>query len=183
MQNQKKGGDSGAKPAAGIADDCIARPSSASADRAFAAQRIHRALQAWSERDAEADGADSDVAPGAAKQVQRTPIDDDRKKAVNLPAIGKITIAMPHILSGHWAGNRNAVAGGDRNMAGRKDVFPPTMDPAAIEATIRAAYAVCSKVQTQGDRVKLVGVANGLTLEMWLNLTTKTLESAYPKGR
>jgi ribosomal protein S2 len=55
------------------------------------------------------------------------------------------------------------------------------MTPQKIENVVRNAYKVCKKLQTQGERVLVVGTADGLTIEMWINTTTKTIETAYPQ--
>jgi hypothetical protein len=112
---------------------------------------------------------------GIGRKVFLAKDDDKRSKPVNLPAEKKMTVDMAHIKSGH-------MAGGNRNLAGRKDVFPPRMDEKAVEAAIREAYSSCKKVETQGDRVKLVGTGGGLTIEMWLNIPAKLIETAYPKS-
>ena len=55
------------------------------------------------------------------------------------------------------------------------------MSSKQIENLIKSAYKNAKKIKTQGNRVKLRGKAsNGSTIEMWLNKTTKTLETAYP---
>jgi hypothetical protein len=96
-----------------------------------------------------------------------------KSKPINLPAWKDIIIDLAHITSGH-------VAGGSRASA-QKDKFPPGMTPEKIESAVRNAYKVCKKLQTQGDRVLVVGTADGLTIEMWVNTSTKTIETAYPQ--
>ncbi|MNC77042.1 hypothetical protein D3C75_1288950 [compost metagenome] len=54
------------------------------------------------------------------------------------------------------------------------------MNNSQIEKTVRDAYKNSSKLQTQGDRVLVRGQSNGLTIEMWVNTKTKTIETAYP---
>lgn len=113
------------------------------------------------------------------QSVVLTKKDDGKKeepvkgKPVNLPAWKDVIIDVAHITSGH-------VAGGARASA-KKDKFPPGMTPQKIESVVRNAYKVCKKLQTQGDRVLVVGTADGLTIEMWVNTTTKTIETAYPQ--
>lgn len=114
-----------------------------------------------------------------APSVVLTKKDDGKKeepvkgKPVNLPAWKDVIIDISHITSGH-------VAGGARASA-KKDKFPPGMTPQKIESVVRNAYKVCKKLQTQGERVLVVGTADGLTIEMWVNTTTKTIETAYPQ--
>ncbi len=114
-----------------------------------------------------------------APSVVLTKKDDGKKeesvkgKPINLPAWKDVFIDIGHITSGH-------VAGGARASA-KKDKFPPGMTPQKIESVVRNAYKVCKKLQTQGERVLVVGTADGLTIEMWVNTTTKTIETAYPQ--
>ncbi|HML68250.1 MAG TPA: RHS repeat-associated core domain-containing protein [Clostridia bacterium] len=93
-------------------------------------------------------------------------------KPINLPAARKVTINSDHIKNNHT----NKSNGGPQ-----KDKFPDTMKLVAIERTIRAAYKVAEKIQSQGDRVLLRGNGNGMTIIMWLNKVTKIIETAWPK--
>lgn len=77
-------------------------------------------------------------------------------KPINLPAWKDVIVDIGHITSGH-------VAGGSRGSA-KKDKFPPGMSPGKIESVVRNAYKVCKKLQTQGERVLVVGTADGLTI-------------------
>lgn len=54
------------------------------------------------------------------------------------------------------------------------------MTPKQIERAIKDAYGQCKKIQTQGDRVKVRGTSDGLTIDMWVNTRTKVIETAYP---
>ena len=55
------------------------------------------------------------------------------------------------------------------------------MTPSQIEKSIRDAYKNCKKIKTQGDRVKVRGTTkDNMTIEMWINTRTKTIETAYP---
>ena len=110
-----------------------------------------------------------------------TNVDDDlvsnfleaKRKSPNLPSGKKVKLDMDHIMSGHSAGGNR---GGPK-----KDRFPPWMTAPMIERAIRIAYSCCEKVQTQGDRVFLEGHYDRYTIQMWLNLVTKVIESAWPK--
>ena len=93
-------------------------------------------------------------------------------KPVNLPAWKKVSIDMEHISSGH-------MVGGSR-VSPSKDLFPDSMTAAHVESTVRQAYRYSSRIATQGDRVLVRGSANGLTIEMWVNRQTRTIETAYP---
>jgi len=98
-----------------------------------------------------------------------------RIKAINLPSWRKIGINTGHILGGH-------VAEGTRAMqSGIKSLFPSNMTTSQIEKAIRTAYRYGKRIQTQGDRVKVVGTSNGLTIHMWVNIRTKVIESAWPR--
>jgi hypothetical protein len=96
-------------------------------------------------------------------------------KPVNLPAWRTIGIDMEEILSGHTAEGVRAI------QSGIKDLFPPGMTSEQIERAVRQAYRYGEKVATQGERVLVRGQSNGLTIEMWVNRTTRTIETAYPK--
>jgi hypothetical protein len=97
-------------------------------------------------------------------------------KPVNLPAWKSVNIDMEeHILP------RHTVTGAIYQQSGIKDAFPADMSPSQIESTIRQAYRMSSVAgPSQGSRVFLRGSANGLTIEMWVNKATKTIETAYP---
>ncbi len=92
-------------------------------------------------------------------------------KAINLPAWRHVTVNMKHIAERH-------IAGGP--LTAGKTVFPG-MDQTSVMRAVRQAYESSAKAGVQGtDRVKLVGEGSGLTIEMWFNKVTKTIESAYP---
>jgi len=92
--------------------------------------------------------------------------------AVNLPAWKKIQIDMEHILSGH-------TVGGSR-VSNAKTLFPARMNESEIEKAIREAYKNGKKVSSQDGSVLIRGTSGKLTIEMWVNLETKTIETAYP---
>ena len=94
---------------------------------------------------------------------------------MTLPSWKKVTIDMEEILSGH-------TIGGSR-VSKLKDLFPESFTATQVENTVRSAYKnVHSKLYTQGERILLQGTAdNGIKVEMWLNKSTKTIETAYPK--
>ncbi|MCP4540705.1 MAG: EndoU domain-containing protein [Chloroflexi bacterium] len=49
-----------------------------------------------------------------------------------------------------------------------------------IERAVREAYRYSSKVGSQLERVVLRGQSDGMTIEIWLNKATKTIETAFP---
>lgn len=58
------------------------------------------------------------------------------------------------------------------------------MNAKGIESAMREAYSGARKIGTQGaDRLVLEGKGAGLTIEMWFNKATNTIETAYPVTR
>jgi RHS repeat-associated protein len=95
-------------------------------------------------------------------------------KPVNLPSWRKIGIDIEHIVSGH-------TAGGSR-VSPLKDLFSPGMTRPQIANVVRQAYRHAGLAgPSQGERVFLAGVHDGVTYEMWVNKATKMIESAWPK--
>ena len=99
-----------------------------------------------------------------------------KKKPVNLPSHKKVKLDIDHIVSGH-------MPDGDRNPDGKKSVFWGLTTHQMIKA-IYEAYKYASKLQTQGDRVKIIGTSESfdIIIEMWINIVTDIIETAYPKG-
>jgi RHS repeat-associated protein len=96
-------------------------------------------------------------------------------KAINLPAWRKITVDMVHIAERH-------IPGGP--LTAGRTVFPDTMSEKGVLRAIREAYQSSTKVGVQGtDRILLQGRGAGLTIEMWFNKVTNTIETAYPITR
>jgi len=93
-------------------------------------------------------------------------------KSPNLPAWKKVSIDIEHIASGH-------IQGGNR-ASPRKHLFPINMTKFQVEKVIKNAYRYSKRIKSQDDRVLVRGRSNGLTIEMWVNITTKTIETAYP---
>ena len=100
-----------------------------------------------------------------------SPIFLRRVKPINLPGWRSISISTSHIASGH-------MVGGSRSAL--KTLFPPGMSEKQVEQAVRQAYRVGERVKTQGERVVVRGQSDGLTIEMWVNATTRTIETAYP---
>jgi len=65
--------------------------------------------------------------------------------------------------------------GGSR-VSSRKSTFPENMTQSQVEKLVREAYRYGERVRTQGDRV----LVRGNNIEMWVNTTTKSIETAYP---
>jgi hypothetical protein len=95
-----------------------------------------------------------------------------KPKPINLPSSRKIKIDIGHIKSGHTEGGLR--------VSDKKDLFPKNMTDKQIEKAVREAYRKGEKVYTQGDRVFMRGESGSLKIEMWVNKTTKTIESAWP---
>jgi|GEM_PF-2494613 len=100
-----------------------------------------------------------------------------RLKSVNLPRWRSIRISMTHVRSTHMPGGPQAGAG--------KTLFPAWMSEAQVARAIRQAYRGGKRIGTQSGstatRVLVEGQAYRLTLQMWVNITTKTIETAFPK--
>ncbi|MER5384449.1 RHS repeat-associated core domain-containing protein [Streptomyces sp. NPDC002688] len=111
-----------------------------------------------------------------------------RPKNYNLPGWKKVKIDMPHIIANHTAGGvgyRQNVRDVERKGGTRfKDKYHDDMSPAQIESTIRQAYRYAGPaLKGQRERVRMRGVSNGLTIEMWFNRDLGLIETAYPVGR
>ncbi|MFB7931650.1 DUF6531 domain-containing protein [Streptomyces sp. NPDC056039] len=99
-------------------------------------------------------------------------------KAINLPSWKSVTVDMIHVLERHTADGKIY------KQSGIKTKFPDYMSPQKIEATIVKAYRFAGTAgPSQGSRVFLRGMAEGLEIEMWLNKSTKVIETAYPVWR
>ncbi|TSC23068.1 polymorphic toxin-type HINT domain-containing protein [Corallococcus sp. Z5C101001] len=97
-------------------------------------------------------------------------------KSVNLPSLKKITIDIGHILSGH-------LRGGSR-VSENKGLFQ-NMTEKQIEKAVREAYRYAKTIERQGPRVRAQGPgpSPAYVIEMWINLETKVMETAYPVFR
>jgi hypothetical protein len=111
--------------------------------------------------------------PAPARTATTTTIKTGGKvKPVNLPAWKRIDIDIDHIASGH-------MKGGSR-VSPLKTLFPEYMTTAQVKKSVRQAYRYGKRVESQGERVLVRGQYAHLNIEMWVNLRTKTIESAYP---
>lgn len=89
-----------------------------------------------------------------------------------MPKVTRADIDLEHIVAGHTTGGARA---------GRaKTLFPESWDEKRIGAVISRAYKAGKRVLTQGERVKVKGESDGLVLEIWVNMKTKQIETAYP---
>jgi hypothetical protein len=85
---------------------------------------------------------------------------------------------MDHIMSGHKEGGSRLTQ--SIAVGGTKDVFPGNMSRGELESAIKDAYGHCSKLQTQGERVLVEGQSGNLTIRMWVNTSSKIIETAWP---
>ena len=116
----------------------------------------------------------------------------EKAKAINLPAWEKLTFkvdegeTLPHFLTGHKTGESRLAQ--SIKDGGIKDVFPATMTDSQIIKSIKTAYKNAEKLETQirgnGEKViVLLGEADEMKIKMYINLTTKELETAFPQWR
>ncbi len=84
-----------------------------------------------------------------------------------------------HIFDRHW------VEGAVAKLSGKKDVFG-SLSRREIRNVVNEAWSLRKRVGTQGDRILYRAVVKNRlwsgVVEMWFNKSTKTLETAYPKG-
>jgi RHS repeat-associated protein len=92
-------------------------------------------------------------------------------KAVNLPAWRTVSINMAHVLERHTV--EGALSAG-------RTTFPETMNARQIERAIRQAYRYGAKIGSQGEAVLMRGSYGGLTIDMWLNRATRTIQTGFP---
>jgi hypothetical protein len=93
-----------------------------------------------------------------------------------MPSWKKIGVDMDEVASGHMVGGRRLAPGN------KKDVFPAGMSEAQVEKAVRHAYRNGEVLQSQGaDRVFVRGPFGSGSIEMWVNKTTKVIETAWPK--
>ena len=103
-----------------------------------------------------------------------------RTKAVNMPAWKRLTLNWKEILGGHTeAGKRFQQSARD---GGTKDLWPSHWDQNQIEKAIKEAYGFHERLKTQGDRVFVRGLGNGVIVEMWVDTKGLIIDSAWSKG-
>ncbi|MEV7345364.1 RHS repeat-associated core domain-containing protein [Streptomyces sp. NPDC093544] len=99
-------------------------------------------------------------------------------KAINLPSWKTVAVDMIHVLERHTADGKIY------KQSMKKTKFPDYMSPKKIESTIITAYRFAVPAgRSQGSRILLRGMAEGLEIEMWLDKSTKLIETAYPVWR
>lgn len=102
-----------------------------------------------------------------------------RSKPVNRASPKKVTIDMEEVLSGHTSNGYRA------KQSNIKDLFPDSMSEKQIKNEIIEAYKNAKQVgkpqyDYDSSRIKLQGKGFNGYVEMWYNVTTKTIETAYP---
>lgn len=105
---------------------------------------------------------------------------EGRTKPINLPSAKNIQIKMGHIISNHTV-NGDGVKAALRAGGSKKDLFPAAWSNDKIEQAIREAYSNCKLLSTQEDTALVEGQGGGLTIQMWVNKATRTIETAYPQ--
>uniref|UniRef100_A0AAU2V2F5 FG-GAP-like repeat-containing protein n=1 Tax=Streptomyces sp. NBC_00003 TaxID=2903608 RepID=A0AAU2V2F5_9ACTN len=96
---------------------------------------------------------------------------------VNLPSWKAIAVDMVHVLERHTANGKIY------KQSGIKTKFPDSWSPAKIEKAVLNAYRFGRSVKTQGSRIQLQGMTDGLMIEMWFDRATNLIETAYPIWR
>ncbi|WP_189964025.1 FG-GAP-like repeat-containing protein [Streptomyces violascens] len=96
---------------------------------------------------------------------------------VNLPSWKAVAVDMVHVLERHTANGKIY------KQSGIKTKFPDSWSPAKIEKAVLNAYRFGRSVKTQGSRIQLQGMTDGLMIEMWFDRATNLIETAYPIWR
>jgi len=78
-----------------------------------------------------------------------------------------------HISSGH-------IEGGWRTPGSNKTCFPENMSKTQVEKAIREAYRHGKKINTQPTQVSVEEYYDGMKIEMWIDLATNEIKSAWP---
>ncbi len=107
-------------------------------------------------------------------------------KPIHYPSWKRVKIDMHHIMDRHHPLGTEAMR--RAALGKRNDVFPEFMNEQTIQRLVREAYKCAERVRgTQrtpdGEkRTVLRGKSkSGVPIEMWYNVTNKTIETAYPK--
>jgi hypothetical protein len=100
---------------------------------------------------------------------------------VNTPPWKTVNINMAHVLLNH------TIKGAGYQQSGVTSAFPIVMTSDGIETAIRQAYRDAQQLGSNqksqkdgGNRILLEGKSADLLIQMWFNVTTKTIETAYP---
>jgi hypothetical protein len=102
-------------------------------------------------------------------------------KAVNLPAWRRVEIDMEEVTSGHMEGGYRLIQSRIDATGGGKDAFPAGMSEGEVASAIRQAYRFGRAVERQGERSRVIGPWGNYQIEMWVNRSTRIIETAYPK--
>jgi hypothetical protein len=108
-------------------------------------------------------------------------------KPVSAPSWKTVKIDMDEVTSGHTAtGQRYLQNLQDAGAKAPKDIFPETWSDGQIENAIRQAYrraSLAGPTQYSAGQVRLFmqGTYEGIKIQMWVNKSTGTIESAWPK--
>ena len=95
-----------------------------------------------------------------------------RLKPIGLPKITAADVDLAHIREAHLPGGVRAGAS--------KTLFPAGWSEHDVLSAVLAAYTGGKRIETQGQRVRVLGESRGLSIEMWVNLISKRIETAYP---
>ncbi|MGW8724890.1 ricin-type beta-trefoil lectin domain protein [Streptomyces sp. NPDC055808] len=96
---------------------------------------------------------------------------------VNLPSWKAVAVDMVHVVERHTADGKIY------KQSGIKTKFPDSWSPEKIEKAILNAYRFGRSVRTQGSRIQLQGMTDGLVIEMWFDRAANLIETAYPIWR
>jgi hypothetical protein len=108
----------------------------------------------------------------------------DFGQRVNKPSPKDVNVRMGHILESHTATGSSYTT--SIRHGGSKTKFPDRMTPKDVEKAVREAYSnareVSSPQYNPDGKIRLLeGKSNGLTIRMYYNATTKTMDSAFPR--
>ena len=113
------------------------------------------------------------IAPGTAG----APMEAGRPS--DLPSWNNASIDWEHIYDGHWDGTPLARNANPRRV-GNNTMFNG-LTKEQIQRVVRNAYAaVDKKLETQNERIRVRGQADGWQVEFWVNKLTREIETAYP---
>ncbi|MDX8346148.1 EndoU domain-containing protein [Rossellomorea sp. YZS02] len=91
---------------------------------------------------------------------------------ITLPSYKVVKIDINHIADRHMYGGVYSKG---------RDLFPKNMTKSQVQSTVKDAYKNrYKKLQTQGKNVKVRGKSHNMTIDMWVNTSTKEIETAYP---
>ena len=91
----------------------------------------------------------------------------------NLPSAVKLEIDIDHIKSRHM----------DTTLYPNKTKFPPEMSARQVERLVKKAYMVSRRVGKTQNEIILQGTADGICIEIRLDIENRKIRSAYPAAR